>query len=138
MKIIIPDEVQIGCHTWAVKFKERDNTEGFYGLCQSDTQTITLRAGMVPSMALETFVHEVLHALDFTYNGLSLGETKVHNLAVYLTAFLMENGFLTNGQSRSITKNKRRKTSTPKRKVKGKKVRRKTGKVCRLSKGITT
>lgn len=64
---MLPETIQIGSVTWKVKVCEKlpDKSED-WGLCDPDISTIWIAKGPRDVMK-DTFIHEVLHAMVFTF-----------------------------------------------------------------------
>jgi len=68
----------------------RHNGDEALGLCEMDTQTITIKSSLEPQQKVRVIIHEVLHAIMDIY-GIELSEKDNDLLAVGLTSFLKEN-----------------------------------------------
>ena len=74
--IRIPKRVKVGGRVYRVRegyaFKERSDADG---MCDGDTLEIRLagvangNCPLAPAVVEETFIHELLHAVDETYNA---------------------------------------------------------------------
>lgn len=101
MSVKLPDKVKIGGHWYKVlfpyKFVERIDING---LTDHDTVEIKISEGdgisqkLAESKIMETFFHEIIHAIDYIYNANSLDEPTVKRLAQGLYQFLTDNGLL--------------------------------------------
>jgi len=71
----LPAKVRIGCHLFDVVVGTYENheEEGTYGHMNSFQKRISLRPGMCATQAANTFIHEVIHAIHWTY-GLFKGD----------------------------------------------------------------
>jgi len=58
-----PSSFELGGFEWTVRFSD-DLTE--LGKCDCHNQTITIRNGMSEQTTLQTFYHELVHAILFT------------------------------------------------------------------------
>jgi hypothetical protein len=67
--------------------------QGYYGECLIEKQIIQIASSFPADRQIITLIHESIHAIDDVY-GLNLKETQVERLAMGITAFLMDNGFL--------------------------------------------
>ena len=87
MKIRIPKEVQSGGVTYQVKWDEsarqRLETEGCNGQCNKQDLIILISPKM--ARVAQTFIHEIVHAIDYEYCQGTLTEVQVDSLA---TGFL--------------------------------------------------
>jgi hypothetical protein len=67
-----PKEIHIGEETYTVKFVTRFpkgvKDRNCVGLCDPSTRTIYLKKGMSKSQLFRTFIHEILHGLEFEYD----------------------------------------------------------------------
>jgi hypothetical protein len=60
------------------------------GLCDNKTQTISIATDQTPIEATDTFLHEVIHAIDWII-GLELSEHQVRHLAATLVGVIQDN-----------------------------------------------
>lgn len=67
--------------------------DGRYGLYRSASQRIELCGEVGHGLLIQTFIHEVIHAIAFE-RAISLKEREVDQLANGLLAFLVDNKFL--------------------------------------------
>jgi len=69
----LPKQVIIGQQVWAIREQKRkDETsiqDGHYGYTQSKDAQITIDAEMPEALKRVTLVHELLHAIRFTFGG---------------------------------------------------------------------
>ena len=84
-----PKELVIGENVWRVKFR-RKMDPGLLGLCDPSTYTISIAQKQNPMQTLYTFVHEVLHAIEFE-NDCIIGEKAVLVFEKGITDFILEN-----------------------------------------------
>lgn len=101
MSAQLPKSVKVGGHTYRVLFpygfRERTDLAG-----QTDHQLLEMRIAEVdssgnvraPTTVEETFIHELLHAVDRVYNGHSLSEEQVMRLSEGLYQTLKDSGLL--------------------------------------------
>jgi hypothetical protein len=78
----IPESVQIGGHVYKVDLgwlPERGSTR--VGEVNHDTHIIGVLRRPSQSAMEETFIHEVVHAVDLVYNNSALGEDEVDALS---------------------------------------------------------
>lgn len=81
---VVPTYFELGGFEWTVKFSE-DLTE--LGKSDCHSQTITLRSGMSEQTTIQTFYHELVHAILFTMGQMSHDEVYVDAFAVFLHQF---------------------------------------------------
>lgn len=88
----IPRSVKIGAHRFIIRWVRDLNN---HGQCKHVDGEILMDESIRCNgpEALDTFLHESLHAMDY-HAKLDLGEDTVHRLAFQLTAFLLENNLL--------------------------------------------
>lgn len=79
----IPKNVKIGAHSYKVVFTDTLDSDG---KLDREKGIIYINTNLMPSEKLETFFHEVIHAM----NG-ELDEVLTESLAQQLTHFLTEN-----------------------------------------------
>lgn len=64
-----PNQIVVGDETWQIKFFR--NKKGFKntnGLCDPSDMTIYLKQGLPHHELMSTFLHEVLHAIETSYD----------------------------------------------------------------------
>ncbi|CAB5079570.1 hypothetical protein UFOVP146_15 [uncultured Caudovirales phage] len=81
----------IGKRYKIIKRKDFEN----YGESDEQKQTIKLREDMLPDLELDTFIHEVTHAIDHQMS-LKMSERQVHGVGAGLAAVLIDNPKLLN------------------------------------------
>ena len=85
----IPNKLKIGCHTFEVLF-EREKKGGLSfdssGKCSYYSNTISINDGYPETQQAETFIHEIIHAIN---NEMS--ETDVQFLAFSLAQVFIDN-----------------------------------------------
>ncbi len=77
MNIIIPRQLKIGGFTYAVEYKEHDEdlrSRNRYGEHHASTRKIILESSFSAEQVNNTFLHEILHAIDAIYNNDKLQE----------------------------------------------------------------
>lgn len=67
-----------------------DFDDEVYGLCDPQTRVILIKKHMTKRQTLATFIHEVLHAIEFEY-GFTLGHKIINPLEHPLTDFIRHN-----------------------------------------------
>ncbi len=88
-----PKEITIKGVVWRVRFRRRlfcvvdGKRHHAFGLCHRDKRLIEVAMGMSPSHREEIFVHEVLHAIAWTW-GFRLEHRTVYNLQAPLAELL--------------------------------------------------
>lgn len=104
----IPKKIKVGGHWWVIKypylFKERQDV---FGLCEDAPKEISITEldsngnKRADSSIFVTFLHEVLHALDFLNNqsifksdSFEETERRVDNLAEGIYQVLVDNNYL--------------------------------------------
>jgi hypothetical protein len=91
-----PRQLLIGESIWTVRFVRRieheqpDAKKVTVGLCCAESQTVYIRQGIRPALRLETFIHEVTHAMEFEY-GFKLNHDDIHLLDEPWAKFLIQN-----------------------------------------------
>uniref|UniRef100_A0A6M3K0G5 WLM domain-containing protein n=1 Tax=viral metagenome TaxID=1070528 RepID=A0A6M3K0G5_9ZZZZ len=103
---MIPEKVKIGGHQYTIffpyLFRERDNLYGQHDHAQKEiriTGVDTCGAERAKSGIIVTFIHEVLHGIDFNsghqiFNS-ELGERALEAMAEGIYQVLIDNGWLT-------------------------------------------
>lgn len=84
-----PRELVIKDDIWKVRFvrKISDNT---LGLCDPSEKTIYIKQGQSYQERLDTFLHEVVHAINFEYN-FEIKHNHVYKLAEAMAKIYIEN-----------------------------------------------
>jgi len=96
----IPETVKIGGHVYKVirnyKFKERTDRRGQidYGLKEIRLQEEDISGKYVRSEVEQTFIHELLHAVENIYNSQNLNEEIIERLSQGLYQVLKDNKML--------------------------------------------
>jgi hypothetical protein len=89
-----PPEATIGIEIlgrhWEVVWAPQFLTEDRYGHCDPDNQIILMRSGMRGAQCLDTFIHEITHAISDSTN-IDLTEHQVHNLGMAWNAIFRSN-----------------------------------------------
>ena len=89
-----PRQIQVGDSVWGVRFVRRlaDPSPGSitWGACDPSDQVIYIRLGQSQTERLKTFLHELLHAIEFEY-GFEMPHRLIHRLEDPLVRFLMDN-----------------------------------------------
>lgn len=70
----------LGRH-WEVVWAPEFLTEDRYGHCDANNQIILMRSGMRGAQCLDTYLHEITHAISDT-TDIQLTEHQVHNLGM--------------------------------------------------------
>lgn len=91
----IPRQFWIGEDHWRVKFvKEIAPLDGkgrrTLGLCDGDDHIIYIVTGLKKVERTATFIHELIHALDFSHK-LNIPHSIVYDLDKHVTEFLFDN-----------------------------------------------
>ncbi len=60
------------------------------GLCDGDVKIIWIRKGQAPAGLFRTFVHELLHALEFEWK-IKISHKMVYQLEVAIATLMLEN-----------------------------------------------
>ena len=84
----IPRKVRILGQIYTVQYK--DEMEGDMGECDYVNNRITLLKGMSEEKLMQTFLHEIVHAIEKSMN-LNLKEQQVDNISLGLYQILKEN-----------------------------------------------
>ena len=87
----IPKRVKILGQIYTVGYQSEMQDD--MGECDYQNNTITLLSGMPEEKMMQTFLHEIVHAIDFTMN-LNLKENQVDNMSVALYQILKENNIV--------------------------------------------
>lgn len=87
----LPPTIQVGPFRYEVIVEEDMLAQrGLLGQELAHKGLLRLAAGMTPSQLSQTFLHEILHVLDDSYN-LGLGEETVNRLATLLLDTIQRN-----------------------------------------------
>lgn len=82
--------VKILGKTYRISVVDKVDDEDSLGECNDVLQRILVKAGQRPDQAMDTVLHEIVHAIDYQMH-LSLTERQVHCVASGLTAVFLEN-----------------------------------------------
>lgn len=86
-----PREIRIGDDVYKVKFVTRIGpSRKILGLCDPANHTIRIRTGQSPEETLKTFIHEILHAIEFS-REVKLSHELVYQLEQCLYDVLVDN-----------------------------------------------
>lgn len=77
-----------GLVTYTVSFTDLTNC---IGECNPNTRAISIQKGMSRKRTLETFIHELLHLIEFEEEIPNLTHWHIRKLDVGLTKLLLEN-----------------------------------------------
>lgn len=91
----LPREILVGDSIWTVKtVRKVPTTQGSkrenIGLCDPSTNEVLLKTGLDARERLETFLHEVLHCIEFEYE-MELGHKIIYALQGPIAQFLIDN-----------------------------------------------
>lgn len=91
--MIIPNKVQILGQCYTIEFLEPKKKRGFIGRCFPHGNHIQLSQELCEDKMGETFIHEVLHAID---ENLELGikHKSINRLGLALYQFLKDNNYI--------------------------------------------
>lgn len=89
-----PKELIIGRRTWAVVFCDAvpDGDPSWHGYCWEYEDTIYLVKGYSPRNTFETFIHEIMHALEYTWN-IKIPHELIYILQRPIARFVRDNFF---------------------------------------------
>lgn len=87
-----PKSIYVRAETYKVIFKST-LPEDTLGWTDSGTHTISIKNGLSPRETFSTFVHELLHALEFEGN-LKIKHKTVYKLEKMLVELYIDNDFL--------------------------------------------
>jgi hypothetical protein len=90
----LPSKVRIKARVsyeilWIDQFDDPD----CMGLCRFDTKQITLKKDMSLQETLETFIHELFHAIEFEY-GIKIPHKSIYSMEGAVLKILKLNGWL--------------------------------------------
>lgn len=92
MKLVIPPECQVGPHTFKIRWNDKLlRASDLHGQVSGKDTTIRLATGWSPSHTLETLLHEVIHAIDFSFT-LDVDEKAIDGMAACFTQVLLSLG----------------------------------------------
>ena len=83
-------EVKILGKTYRLSIVEKVDDQDSLGECNDALQRILVKAGQKPDQAMDTVIHECVHAIDYQMS-LGLTERQVHCVAAGLTAVFLDN-----------------------------------------------
>lgn len=85
-----PKELTINGITWKVIFVDQIAGKHCLGLCDSETKTIQIKRRLAPKLRLDTFIHECIHALEYSI-GFDANHSHVDKIASGLADLLIVN-----------------------------------------------
>lgn len=67
----IPKSIKVGCYKFRIEVLEADDAEASaeFGHMNSVNQKIRLRPGMTAQNLADTFIHEVIHAINWLFDS---------------------------------------------------------------------
>ncbi len=86
---VYPSEIRVGSDQWTIEFVESLSKDTL-GTCDPSTHCIRILKGQTRRELFSTFVHEVLHAFEFSYD-FELKHRHVEKLERAIVEFLLEN-----------------------------------------------
>ena len=88
----VPKKVKIGCYDFTVNWEDKpiQDNDLCCGIMSLNNHSITLSSSMLADKIPETFLHEIIHAIDDMYN-LELGENRVNVLGIQLYQVIKDN-----------------------------------------------
>lgn len=89
-----PRELVIGGSIWRVRFRRLiEGNANTLGLCCPATNEISIKTGQTPSERFKTFVHELIHAINYEYS-LKENHKTVYKLETILHDLFVDNGLV--------------------------------------------
>jgi hypothetical protein len=76
--------------TYSLSVVDEVDEQGSLGECNDTLQRILVKSGQKPDQAMDTVLHEIVHAVDYQMH-LGLTERQVHSVASGLTAVFLDN-----------------------------------------------
>lgn len=81
MIIPVPQEIQIGSHTYRITFDKALEDTRDYGAVNHRTQEIFINPTRPPSQRAETLVHEILHVINHVFCDKEIEERQLDGLS---------------------------------------------------------
>lgn len=91
-KIIIPKSVQVGGHTYSIKFADEMRDEGDWGRVHHRRQVIEINPARPESQKFEALIHEILHLVNNVYLDSKLDEAELDSISEGMTQALISLG----------------------------------------------
>lgn len=89
-----PSVVKVGAHQYSVTYHEllydKDEQQEYLGRCSYPDLAISMKEGRAPSQLAETFLHEVVHAIN-NDRQLELSEHQVDQVAAGMLGVIVDN-----------------------------------------------
>jgi len=85
-----PKQITVAESVYSLKFVRKIDDAGTLGLCNGDDKVITIKLSQSREDTLLTFIHELLHCLEFEY-GLDINHKTIHKLEKPIAALLFDN-----------------------------------------------
>jgi len=84
-RLVLPKELKIAAYDYAVKHVKIPESDGCVGDFCSDTSTIRVTTGLRRKRAVETLLHEAMHAIWYSYT-ISNKDKEERTISVMSTA----------------------------------------------------
>lgn len=85
----IPSKIIVMDTPWTVVFKKRIGKGGLAGLCDPAKHEISILRGMSDHETLSTFIHEVLHAIEYGLQK-TIGHGLINKIEAPLSSVLQQ------------------------------------------------
>lgn len=94
--IELPPTLKVGPYIYTIESVDESfehDGQPAYAIGSHFEQTIKIRTTTTTARVLDTFIHEVLHAVDETYD-IGLSHRQVHQLGAILAQILIDNNYV--------------------------------------------
>ena len=85
-----PTELKIGDEEYRVAFVASIDGTNTIGLCDSGNKVIHIQKGLSKEETLQTFIHEVIHSMEFEYN-IKISHRSVYKFETAIYNFIKDN-----------------------------------------------
>ena len=97
-----PRKIFLRDDCWKIVFKKNLDC---YGITDSGNNTITIKSGLAPRALLATFIHELMHAIEFN-TPLKIKHKDVYALEEAIVELLLDNFLVETEEEAKIAKDK--------------------------------
>lgn len=81
MKLVIPNTIQVGGHTYSIVFNDELEDGNDHAIVNHRLLRIELNPDRPPSQRVEALIHEWLHIINNVYANNRLAETDIEDLS---------------------------------------------------------
>lgn len=90
MKLLIQPKIQVGAHTYSIRFNEDLKDDGDYARVNHRTQVIEINPLRPKSQIYESYIHEMLHIINNVYVDAELSERQISGISEGLAQVMLQ------------------------------------------------